>query len=463
MEARGTTFGRHGRRPGVAWLRGALSWPWLLVAVVFCGWLSPARAHPFLQNRWQVVVAESNRLAMRATVTLREVAVIQGLKPAQLIQPAAMVAALSNHAAYVTEHLHVTAGGSRLSIEVLDFNLLVDEVGTGPEDEAPERRHAAYDLEAQLPVGVGPVRLRFAHDVLKGLSFAPGIAWDVSHVLAVTDPLRRLLGEGVVRIGQDVEVTLAAIANAPVPTAIPAGSTITPGASNPASKNAVAPGPTPSMPAQDALDAPDDDGPTVSGFVGFLRHGLHHVAIGYDHQLFLAALTLAAGTWRRLLGIIGVFTLAHSITVTLSAMGWLSLPSWIVEPVIAGSIVVVGVQNLLAPGHAQGHGRLGLAFGFGLIHGLGFAGGLADALGNASGARLAVPIVAFCLGVELAHLAFGAPMFGILKAIERHGPDTRASASPAPGGRLSVHLHRWGSLLVSAGGAWYLWAALRNV
>lgn len=434
--------------------------PWLLLAVVFCGWLCPAHAHPFLQNRWQVVVAESNRLAMRATVTLREVAVIQGLKPAQLVQPAALVGALSNHAAYVTEHLHVTAGGARLPIEVLDFNLLVDEVGMSPEDEAPERRHAAYDLEVQLPDTGRPVRLRFAHDVLKGLSFAPGISWDVSHVLAVTDPLRRILGEGVVRIGQDVEVTLDAVGKAPVPSAHAAGSTTTtPGASTLASKNAMAPGLAPAMPAQ---VAPDEAGPTVSGFVGFLRHGLHHVAIGYDHQLFLAALTLAAGTWRRLLGIIGVFTVAHSITVTLSAMGWLSLPSWIVEPVIAGSIVVVGLQNLLAPGQARGHGRLGLAFGFGLIHGLGFAGGLADALGNASGARLAVPIVAFCLGVELAHLAFGAPMFGILKAIERHGADAGASASPSPGGRLWVQVQRWGSLLVSAGGAWYLWAALRN-
>jgi hypothetical protein len=188
--------------------------------------------------------------------------------------------------------------------------------------------------------------------------------------------------------------------------------------------------------------------------MGFLRHGLHHVATGYDHVLFLASLTLAAASWRRLLAIIGIFTLAHSLTVTLSAMGWLSLPSWVVEPVIAGSIVFVAVQNLLAPRHAAGHGRLLVAFGFGLIHGLGFAGGLADALGTASGWSLALPIVAFCLGVELAHLAFGAPMFGILKAVARP-PSTEPCAPAHP-------IRRVTSILVAMGGSWFLWAALRN-
>lgn len=198
----------------------------------------------------------------------------------------------------------------------------------------------------------------------------------------------------------------------------------------------------------------------MAGFVGFLRHGLHHVASGHDHLLFLAALTLAARTWARLAAIIGVFTVAHSLTVTLSALGWLSLPSWIVEPVIAGSIVVVGLQNLLAPDQAAGHGRLAVAFGFGLVHGLGFAGGLADALGGASGAALAVPIIAFCLGVELAHLAVGAPMFGLLRAAEHWmNPASRPPGQPDP---LPARLRRLGSLLVATGGAWFLWAALRN-
>lgn len=431
---------------------------WMLLAVAMTVALNPVQAHPFLQNRWQVV-AVSNRLAMRATVTLREVAVIQGLKPTQLLHPASVILALSNHAAYVSEHLHVFARGARLPIEVLDYTLLAGEAGTGTDDEAPERRHAAYDLAAEIPPAPGPVLLRFAHDVLKGLSFAPGIPWDVSHVLAVTDPLRRVLGEGVVRVGQDVEVTLAAMANERAPEPSPGAPASSAGAGVPAAAPASAP---PSSPGVSLMDAPADAAPTVSGFVGFLRHGLHHVASGYDHLMFLAALTLAAKSWRRLLAIIGVFTVAHSITVTLSAVGWLSMPSWIVEPVIAGSIVVVGLENLLAPGHAKGLGRMLVAFGFGLIHGIGFAGGLADGLGKASGLGLAVPIVAFSLGVELGHLAFGAPMFGILKALERHVGTDPTSGSPSLPGRLSAQIYLWGSLLVSAGGAWYLWAALRN-
>lgn len=421
------------------WVRRAC---WLLLA-----WALPVavHAHPFLQNRWQVV-ASSNRLAMRATVTLREVAVIQGLKPAQLAQPASLIAALSNHAAYVTQHLHVLARGTRLPVEVLDYNLLVDEAASGTDDEAPERRHAAYDLEATIPAAPGPVPLRFAHDVLQGLSFAPGIPWDVSHVLSVTDPLRRVLGEGVVRIGQDVDVMLAAVTAGGSPAAGGPAATSSPPATH-------APAP---LLAQESADT----GPTVSGFVGFLRHGLHHVASGYDHLLFLAALTLTAATWRRLLGIIGVFTLAHSLTVTLSAMGWLSLPSWIVEPVIAGSIVVVALQNVLAPGHVKGHGRLLVALGFGWVHGLGFAGGLAEALGGASGMQLAMPIIAFCLGVELAHLAVGAPLFGILRAMDRRPASPVEETTSAP--KLLARIQRWGSVVVAAGGAWFLWAALRN-
>lgn len=409
-------------------IRGGVILPWILL-----GWVMalavPARAHPFLQNRWQVVVV-SNRLAMRATATLREVAVIQGLTPGQLSQPAALIPAISNHAAYVAQHLHVQAQGVRLPIEVLDFSLIVDEDAAGTDDEAPERRHAAYDLGVDLPGSPGPLILRFAHDVLKGQQFAPAIPWDVSHVLAITDPLRKPLGEGVVRIGQDVEITLRP----------------SPGHATPASGEPPAKGP--GIP---------ESGPSVSGFMGFLRHGLHHVASGYDHLLFLAALTLATARWRRLLAIIGIFTLAHSLTVTLSALGWLSLPSWVVEPIIAGSIVFVAIQNLVAPRQAQGHGRLLVSFGFGLVHGLGFAGGLADALGPVGGARLAVPIFAFCLGVELAHLAFGAPMFGLMQSLPR-------VVKPGPDGSHAGidRLRQLASLVVAMGGSWFLWAALRN-
>ena len=119
--------------------------PLVFMALAFA-LLHPAHAHPFLQNRWQVV-ATSNRLAMRATVTLREVAVIQGLAPSQLARPASLIHALSNHASYVSQHLHVSANGNRLPIDVLDYSLLVEDNASGPDDDAPERRHAAYDLE----------------------------------------------------------------------------------------------------------------------------------------------------------------------------------------------------------------------------------------------------------------------------------------------------------------------------
>jgi hydrogenase/urease accessory protein HupE len=188
---------------------------------------------------------------------------------------------------------------------------------------------------------------------------------------------------------------------------------------------------------------------------------LHHVLTGYDHLLFLAALALASVSWRRLLGIIAVFTAAHSITVTLAALGWVSLPPSIVEPVIAGSIVFVSLENVLAPTRSQRSSRLVVAFAFGLIHGLGFAGGLREALPNGSSAQLALPILAFCIGVELGHLAVGAPLYGIFRAaVPRAGSPT----TPAPAGSTPA-LHpviRWGSVLTACGGAGYLWAALQS-
>jgi hypothetical protein len=123
----------------------------------------------------------------------------------------------------------------------------------------------------------------------------------------------------------------------------------------------------------------------------FVPAGIHHIAIGPDHILFVLGLLLLGGGLARLLKIITSFTLAHSITLALASLGLVRLPSQLVEPLIALSIVFVAVETLAAhhraetarddasalPGLLRDR-RAPLAFGFGLIHGFGFASVLAE-------------------------------------------------------------------------------------
>ncbi len=138
------------------------------------------------------------------------------------------------------------------------------------------------------------------------------------------------------------------------------------------------------------------------GFSSFIRMGAEHILGGPDHLLFLVTLlALSRGFWSTVKIVTG-FTLAHSITLSLAMLGWVDVPSRIVEPLIAASIVWVAVENLLAP---QNESRRWLvAAFFGLVHGLGFAGGLLQ-LGLPREALMAA-LVGFNLGVELGQLVF---------------------------------------------------------
>lgn len=103
----------------------------------------------------------------------------------------------------------------------------------------------------------------------------------------------------------------------------------------------------------------------------FLYQGIHHIFIGPDHILFVIGLLLLGGSVRRLLAIITAFTLAHSITLALATFRIISPPASVIEPVIALSIVVVGIHALM--GEKRKDPRMIFAFVFGLIHGFGFA------------------------------------------------------------------------------------------
>jgi hypothetical protein len=153
-----------------------------------------------------------------------------------------------------------------------------------------------------------------------------------------------------------------------------------------------------------------------SQLADYLREGVWHIWIGFDHILFLLSLLLPAVlVWRAprwqpvdefrtafwdVFRIVTSFTVAHSITLSLAALHVISLPSRLVESAIAASVVVAALNNLKPLVQSR---RWVVAFGFGLVHGFGFATVLAE-LGLPSDA-LVLALVGFNLGVELGQLA----------------------------------------------------------
>jgi len=138
-------------------------------------------------------------------------------------------------------------------------------------------------------------------------------------------------------------------------------------------------------------------------FYEFLRMGIEHIWTGYDHLLFLFGLLIVTGNFKSSFTIITFFTIAHSITLALATLNLVPISSKFVEPMIAGSIVYVGLENLWRGGDPKG--RWLLTFGFGLIHGFGFASVLRDLGVGAHGSGIAVPLVSFNLGVEVGQVA----------------------------------------------------------
>lgn len=152
-------------------------------------------------------------------------------------------------------------------------------------------------------------------------------------------------------------------------------------------------------------------GEVAADFIGL---GVEHVLTGFDHLAFLLGLLLVARSTREIVGVVTGFTLAHSLTLSLAALGVFSLPGSFVEPAIALSVAWVGLENRWNPPPGR---RLALTFALGLIHGFGFAGLLAE-LGLPVEHR-ALALVSFNVGVELGQLALVALALPVLLALRR--------------------------------------------
>jgi len=125
------------------------------------------------------------------------------------------------------------------------------------------------------------------------------------------------------------------------------------------------------------------------------------VPLGLDHMLFVLGLYLLNHRWRTVLLQVSAFTIAHSITLGLSMYGLVSVPSRIVEPMIALSIAYVAIENVFL--NELKPWRVALVFAFGLLHGLGFAGVLSEV--GLPRDEFVTALVMFNIGVEGGQLA----------------------------------------------------------
>ncbi len=229
-------------------------------------------------------------------------------------------------------------------------------------------------------------------------------------------------------------------------------------------------------------------------FKSYTVHGIGHIIgpisakrwdwreAGFDHLLFATALVLATRKLLDLVKVVTAFTLAHTITLTLSVLNIVTLNSRIVEPMIAASIVFVAVQNVFWPRQSRGWLRLGIAFGFGLFHGLGFAGKLREAMAGMPSGGLIAALVGFSLGVEIGHQMVVLPLFAAIASARRRLETRSTSSRPVaigagamagdllaaetaplatPIDQLNL-ITRFASLVVALCGAWYLVEALRQ-
>lgn len=152
----------------------------------------------------------------------------------------------------------------------------------------------------------------------------------------------------------------------------------------------------------------------------YLRLGIEHILTGFDHLLFVLGLLLLVGTRWKIVKTVSAFTVAHSITLALAALGIVQFPSALIEAFIALSIVFVAYELVPRPGSEASLTRQRpwlVAFIFGLFHGLAFAGTL-SAVGLPSGGTVPA-LLLFNVGVEIGQLLFIGAAIAVILALRR--------------------------------------------
>jgi hypothetical protein len=381
------------------------SLPSLLALLLLLG--GSLSAHPSLQNSMWVLFAP-DRIRVAVNVSLKEVLVAQqrAASEEETYDATVVNAAAEKHRDYVLKHLQLTAAGRELAGQVTAL--------TPPEIfAAADKTFFQYSLEYPL-TGPPPANVTFRHDMLREFPYSVGQSWDVNYVVRVKREGSDEVSSWLLRYQQ--------------PSELPTG--------------------------WEAASAQASKATEVNGwrtFGEYLHHGVMHIVTGYDHLLFVSALVLATLSFWEMVKVIAAFTLAHTLTLALSVFDIFRLPSSIVEPIIALSIVFVALENVFFPRRAHSRVRLAVAFGFGLIHGLGFAGGLLDAMEGLPAIGIWIALAAFSLGVEVGHQVVVIPLFGLLAL----GRSWLQESVQRP-------IVRYGSSLISVCGVYYLFVSVHE-
>lgn len=164
--------------------------------------------------------------------------------------------------------------------------------------------------------------------------------------------------------------------------------------------------------------AADDQRGLQEIVVAYTMLGIEHILSGFDHLLFVFSLLFLVGFQRRLVATITAFTLAHSVTLALSVMGWITLRSAPVEASIALSILLVAGEALRQRDSLARRWPALVAFAFGLVHGLGFAGALKE-IGLPDN-HLLMALLSFNIGVEIGQLLTVGVVYALTRWLSRY-------------------------------------------
>jgi len=376
-------------------------------------------AHQIAENAIDVVIYP-DRITIDARISMEEVLAIESKSPTYPPRDS-WPALVARHEAYVLAHLKIQSDGQPRAVRPTTQ----PTINSSPSGLADELSTAKYRLEYSLTAP--PQMVRIDQDFMRELS-----NWQSSVVVRIRRSDIAVFQSALITGGRYIEFDCEWGKNPP--------------ATSPSTNPSTMPGGA----AGGFIVTQVQLGPTI---LAYAEQGIRHILSGFDHLLFVSALVLAArGLWD-LVKVVTAFTIAHTLTLTLSVFNIVTLSSRIVEPMIAASIVFVAVQNIFWPRHARGWSRLAIAFAFGLFHGLGFAGGLKQAMSEMPVVALGVALAAFSVGVEIGHQLVVIPLFVLLKSVRK----TRANEHQVPDGRIL----KLGSAAISLAGIYFLIQAIR--
>lgn len=329
-----------------------------------------ASAHPVLEDRLTLHTDRADTVELVVTSSVRTLITALGREPraGAFYSPEEIHHLAAEAGPYLLAHLGVEADGRRIALRV---------ISTGPERPIVAPVHRLADSEKTFvvhhlsgEVTRPPRRVRLEHTMLEDVSDPSGARWVVDYIVDAGGATH------VLRPNTPLDITVGAPPSA------------------------------------------------ARSFMEFFVLGATHILAGLDHLLFLAAVVLGASKLRTLVAVVLAFTLAHTTTLALATFGVVSVPSRVVEPLIGLSIVLASAAALRSPERASMWLRASIAFGFGLVHGLGFAEGLVDAL-RGDRARIVLALLAFTLGVELVQQALVVPVYLLAKKVRGYGDDVQ--------------------------------------